>query len=374
MSQEERMETAITAIGTANPAYRQHQAKAAEIVAEALQLKPVEKRLLKSIYRATGIEYRHSVIEDFCKQPGDYTFFPNDMVLPFPSTAERMRLYKENALALCLSAIQDCLSRYPLFDKQTITHLITVSCTGMYAPGLDIEIVQQLNLSPHVKRTAINFMGCYGAFNGIKLADTICKADTKAKVLVICVELCTIHFQKNDSMDSLFSNAIFADGAACVLIEARPQRDKHFALTHFHCDLLPQHREEMAWHIADNGFDIVLSSYVPQAIQTGIADFTQRLLQQSQLVFDDIDLFAIHPGGQKILKACEAALTITPEQNRYAYKVLRDYGNMSSATIIFVLKAIWDDLDIASTGKKIFSCAFGPGLTLESMLLTVGKY
>jgi predicted naringenin-chalcone synthase len=128
----------------------------------------------------------------------------------------------------------------------------------------------------------------------------------------------------------------------------------------------------MAWHIADNGFDIVLSSYVPQAIQSGIAEFTQRLLQQQHMRITDIDFFAIHPGGHKILKACEQALNIKESDNQYSYEVLRQYGNMSSATVLFVLKKIWDDIGVNDVNKQIFSCAFGPGLTLESMLLQVG--
>lgn len=361
------MQAVISAIGTANPTHKQNQQAAAEIVASALNLKPAEKRLLKSIYKATGIQHRYSVISDFCKNRGEYEFFPNDIDAPFPSTAARMRIYKENALKLALAAATECVKNS---DLSSITHVITVSCTGMYAPGIDIELVQQLNLNSNVKRTTINFMGCYGAFNAIKVAESICKSETTAKVLVVSVELCTIHFQKNESRDNIFSNAIFADGAAALLIETKSNQEKYLSLEAFHCDLLPQSSDAMAWHIADNGFDIVLSSYVPEAIESGIAAFVQRLLSQND--YRDIDLYAIHPGGQKILKACEKALVINEEDNRYSYQVLRDYGNMSSATVIFVLKAIWDDLKTSDKNKTIFSCAFGPGLTLESMLLKVG--
>lgn len=367
------MQPGIIAIGTASPPYKQQQAIAAEIVATALRLKPAEKRLLKSVYRSTGIEYRYSVMSDFCKQPGEYEFFPNDMDLPFPTTAARMRLYKEQALHLTLDAVKNCFAELPTFNVKDITHVITVSCTGMYAPGIDIEIVQALKLDSQVKRTSINFMGCYGAFNAIKVADAICKAEPKAKVLIVCIELCTIHFQKNDSMDNIFSNAIFADGAAALLVEANPKQSKFFSLDTFYCDLLTQNSKDMAWQIADNGFDIVLSSYVPQAIESGIAEFTKRMLNNTPYkTLADIDFFAIHPGGAKILKACETALKLTEDDNRYSYKILREFGNMSSATVIFVLKAIWDELNSTHKDKKIFSCAFGPGLTLESMILRVG--
>ncbi len=363
------MEIALTAIGTANPTYKRRQLDTAELISAGLNLKPAEKRLLKSVYKATGIEQRHSVLADYCKAPGEFEFFPNDPNASFPTTAERMKVYKDNALKLALAAIENCLATLDHFDKNEITHLITVSCTGMYAPGIDIEIVQQLNLHSATKRTAINFMGCYGAFNAIKIADSICKAESNAKVLIVSVELCTIHFQNKFNMDNIISNAIFADGAAAVLVQAQPTQKKYFSLTGFYCDLLPQTSKEMAWHIADNGFDIVLSSYVPEVIQAGISAFTQQLLNQHNLALSHIDFYAIHPGGLKILQACEASLNISNEHNKYSYQILRDYGNMSSATVLFVLKAIWDAIYPANHNKNIFSCAFGPGLTLESMLL-----
>lgn len=362
------MTVGITAIGTTNPAYKRAQLETADLISAGLNLRPAEKRILKSVYKASGIEYRHSVLADYCKSPGEFEFFPNLPDAPFPSTSMRMRVYKENALTLALSAIHHCA-----LDAQTlnsITHVITVSCTGMYAPGIDIEIVQQLNLHPSTKRTTINFMGCYGAFNALKMAESICKAEPDAKVLVVCVEICTIHFQKKMSLDNIISNAIFSDGAAAVLIqETRSNIKKSLNLETFHCDLLPKTSQEMAWTISDEGFDIVLSSYVPQVIESGIAEFVRRLLSKSNISMSEIDYYAIHPGGLKVLQACETALNLNETHNRYSYQVLREYGNMSSATILFVLKSIWDDIKNTDHQKKIFSCAFGPGLTLESMLL-----
>jgi predicted naringenin-chalcone synthase len=374
---------AITSIGTANPIYKQEQSVTAGFIAQTLRLSPAKKRLLKSVYQSTAIDCRYSVLSDFCKEPGSYEFFPNDVDASFPSTGERMRIYKEHALPLAMDAIKDCFSGFCDFDRQSITHVITASCTGMYAPGIDIEIVKHLKLNTEVKRTVINFMGCYAAFNAIKVAHDICRSSPSAKVLVVCVELCTIHFQKNTSIDNIFANAIFADGAAAVLIEsvlnaAHKSGQQYFKLEDFYCDILSDHHSDMTWHIADNGFDIVLSSYVPQAIQHGIADFTFRFMKKYNLSLEDIGFYAIHPGGYKILKACEEALSITEYDNRYAYHVLKNYGNMSSATVLFVLKAIWDDIqihhkNINHKNSKIFSCAFGPGLTLESMILEVGR-
>lgn len=365
------MQVAITSIGTANPSFKKTQMETAELISAALHLKPAEKRLLRSVYRATGIDERHSVLSDYHKEPGQFEFFPNLPDSPFPSTSARMQVYKDNALNLALSAIQDCFSKIDVFNKNSITHVITVSCTGMYAPGLDIEIVQHLQLNSTTQRIAVNFMGCYGAFNAIKIAHAICRAQSDAKVLIVSVELCTLHFQNNKDLGNIISNAIFSDGAAAALIEADSQQSRSLSLERFYCDLIPQTSKEMAWRIADSGFDIVLTSYVSEVIQSGILGFTHKLLNQHGLQQKDIDLYAIHPGGLKVLQACEEALNITKEQNKYSYQVLRQFGNMSSATILFVLKALWADLTKQDHLKNIFSCAFGPGLTLESMLLKV---
>lgn len=363
--------TIMRAIGLANPQYKRAQAEAVDLVADGLQLSFLEKRRLKALYKATAIKYRHSVLSDYCKEPGNFEFFPNHPEHPFPTTAQRMQIYKEQAFPLALTAVNNCLFSLKNFARASITHLITVSCTGMYAPGIDIELINALQLNSNIQRTALNFMGCYGAFNGLKVADAICKADPQATVLLVCVELCTIHFQKNRSLDSIISNAIFADGAAAVVLQSTSAGQQGLELEAFHCDILPQTSQEMAWHIADSGFDIVLSSFIPEIIEKGIAKFSEGLLDKYQATRSDIAFYAIHPGGIKILQACEQALNIDALKNQFAHKVLREYGNMSSATVLFVIKAIWDNLESQDHDKLIFSCAFGPGLTLESMLLKV---
>lgn len=364
------MSSTLTAIGTANPIYSRPQLETAELISGGLHLSPAQNRLLKTIYKATGIEKRHSVLKDYCKKVGEFEFFPNTPGVAFPSTAKRMQVYKDHALTLALSAIQECFSFFKNFNLNEITHLITISCTGMYAPGLDIELVQALHLNSTTQRTAINFMGCYGVFNGMKVAHAICKSNPNAKVLLVSVELCTLHFQNATEHSHMISNAIFADGAAAALIETNPSRSRYLSLESFYCDLLPQTQQEMAWHIADSGFDIVLSSYVPQMIESGIADFFQKLLNHAKFT-QAIDHYAIHPGGIKILEACEKALNIPKSANQYAYEVLNQYGNMSSATILFVLKKFLQNLNETHDNQSIFSCAFGPGLTLESMLLKI---
>jgi len=360
------MQSKITALGTANPLYKRNQQDVAELITSSFFLRPAEKKILKAVYKSSGIDCRYTVISDYCKLPGEFEFFPNNPTDSFPTTAQRMKLYKDNALPLALEAIENCLKD---FNKKEITHLITVSCTGMYAPGIDIEIIQKLDLSPSIKRTAINFMGCYGAFNGIKVADAFCQAEPQANVLVVCIEICSIHFQNNFTLDNIISNSIFADGAAAVLIQKQTNASKYLEIDSFYCDLVPQTNKEMAWSIADSGFEMVLSAYVPEVIKFGILAFTEKLFKQANFTLNDVDYYAIHPGGPKILQACEESLDISAEDNKYSYDILRQFGNMSSATVLFVLKNIWDTLGKEDDDKSIFSCAFGPGLTLESMLL-----
>lgn len=356
----------ITSIATAVPDNCFPQMQIAEFMAAALQMDDYNQRRLKALYRSTKIAQRYSVLSDYGKLPEAYTFYPNTADLePFPSVSQRMMAYKKYALPLCLKAIAK------LSNTENITHIITVSCTGMYAPGIDIEIIAALQLNTHIQRTAINFMGCYGAFNGLKMADTICKADAQAKVLLVCVELCTLHFQKKMDEDFLLSNALFADGAAAVLVEAQANENtKALALKSFFCDLYFEGKQDMAWQVGDLGFEMTLTSYIPKLVKAGIKALIDKLLQNAGLNAHEISLYAMHPGGKAILEAIEKALEISEEENKYAYSVLKNYGNMSSCTVLFVLEEILKNSK-NQKGQNILSCAFGPGLTLESMVLAI---
>ncbi len=280
---------AITAIGTANPAFSQAQSEVAIFMSKAFALDKSEARRLQAIYRATGIERRYSVISDYCELPERHHFFKTDGRLP--GTKQRMALYKEHALPLALAAVQDCFSSNFSSNNgehghhcKTITHIITVSCTGMYAPGLDIELIHALNLPFNIQRTAVNFMGCYGVFNALKLADAICKSNQDAKVLIVSVELCSLHIQNARTLDDIISGAIFSDGAAAMIVESHQTHQMHqssninFKLEHFYCDLIPEGKQDMTWAIADQGFDIALSSYVPDLIESGIGKFFEKLI------------------------------------------------------------------------------------------------
>lgn len=358
----------ITHIGTAVPAHRFSQTVLADFMARAMKLTPAQTRKLYTIFRASGIRWRHSVLSDYGKTH-DLSFYPDNFE-PFPSTSQRLEVYQQHALDLSAAAIDNCLRQNPI-DPATITHLIVVSCTGMYAPGLDIDLVNRLSLPSSVNRLCINFMGCYAAFTALKAAHAFCAANPSARVLVVCTELCSLHFQREATDDNLLANALFADGAAAVLVQPTPANGLNLKLSGFNNTLAVNGTPHMAWHIGNTGFVMKLTGYVPELIRSGIGPLTQQLLQSFGRQVHHVAYFAIHPGGKRILEAVEQQLGISPAHNAPAYHVLKNYGNMSSPTVLFVLHELMNTLTPADHGKTVLSFAFGPGLTLESMLLEI---
>lgn len=328
-----------------------------------------KRTFLEKVYANTGIEKRHSVIGDYGKPVDEYTFFPNSPDLkPEPETWYRNDRFVEEADRLATRTAEDLLARLPEFEKRRITHLVTFSCTGFSVPGFDIHLVKTLGLNRDVHRFHIGFMGCYAAFPVMKLARDICLAHEDATVLVLGVELCSLHFQQQFSPETVVANAIFADGAAAALISATPSvgDGPTLRLDRFATYLVDDSEKEMAWRIGKHGFDMRLSLYVPAIIETNIPQVVSRLLDGSGVALSDIDLYAVHPGGRAILDKVNEALSLPDGALDISYDVLREYGNMSSVTIFFVLEAML----AAPEAGRIFAAAFGPGLTVESGVLT----
>ena len=368
------MTSFISAIGTANPPYKYTQNDLVEFMSSAHGAVNGSEVKLKALYRATGIKHRYSVLADYGANPQSFEFYPkNKQLEPFPDTASRMSIYQKEALFLSKAAIEKCLDTYPELQRSEITHLITVSCTGFYAPGLDIDLINELDLRTNVQRTAINYMGCYAAISALRNADSIVRADPEAKVLVVCVELCSIHFQKMDTTDNRMANALFGDGAAAMIVEGRNNQRMQLAPVGFNSELLPNGAKDMAWTVGNLGFEMKLSSYVPEVIREGVGKLGHSLLGKIDppVDFNKIKYFAIHPGGKKILEAVESELGIDRERNFAAHKVLSEFGNMSSPTIVFVLDELKKHIQPKDHDEYIFCMAFGPGLTLESSLLRI---
>jgi predicted naringenin-chalcone synthase len=271
----------------------------------------------------------------------------------FPNTARRMELFEQNAPVLMRKAVD----RLALSEEErsAVTHVLVTCCTGSYAPGLDLEIVDYLKLSAGVERTMVGFMGCYAAINALKLARHIVRSDPNAGVLMVNLELCTLHLQETQDLEQVLSFLLFADGAAASLITAREQG---IALDSFKAVLVPETKELITWKIREFGFDMLLSGLVPGKL--GRALHERELCPER----DDIDLWAVHPGGRSILDAVEKGLQLPIDALAASREVLSRFGNMSSATVMFVLQRIMEQ---ARQGQRGYAMSFGPGLTAETM-------
>ncbi len=269
-----------------------------------------------------------------------------------------MQYFHKYAAALSVDAIRDCLG-----GEQSITHLITVSCTGMSAPGLDIQIVEMLDLPKNTWRTSINFMGCYAAIHALKIADSIASHDRHARVMIVCTELCTLHFQHEPTTDNISSALLFGDGSAAALVCHDDVAADGVKIKGFYGEVMPKGKRDMAWELSSSGFLMTLSGYVPELISADFSPFVEKAMDAAGV--DKISRWCIHPGGKRILQAIEKSLLLPNTELSHAYDVLREYGNMSSATILFVLKRHMQD---KKKQGNIFGAAFGPGLTMESFV------
>src|SRR6187399_1807838 len=289
-----------------------------------------EKRKLKFLYKYSGIQTRYSVLPDYSVSADEWQFFtPTENLEPVPSIEKRMKNFREHAAPLSLKAINDCLAD---FKDQSVTHLITVSCTGMSAPGLDLELIELLNLPATTWRTSINFMGCYAAIHALKLADVICKSDTKANVLIVCVELCTLHFQKKYNPDNISSAILFSDGAAAMLVTGN-NKTEGLNIDHFYSSVSFKSKQEMVWELSSSGFLMTLSGYIPELIEEDFEALVKRALSSVNLHKNDIGSWCIHPGGKRILESICKSLCLQKDELREGFDVLNKFGNMSSPTI-----------------------------------------
>ena len=356
----------LSAIETAVPVYQYHQNELVAFFQNTAENITI-KRKMNMVAHKSGIQTRYSVLSDFGKQPSDFTFFEKNWDLSPPvSLSKRMEIYKTNALQLSLSAIRKIANFESI--KSSITHIITVTCTGLFAPGLDIELIQELDLSPKTQRSSINFMGCNAAIIALNQANSICNGQEDAKVLVVCTELCTIHIQNSFTDDYLLSNSLFSDGSAAAIVSSKPQNLPEYtdlSITSFDSLIIHEGQNDMAWQLSENGFLMSLSAYISNLINGNMS----KMLSDLNIQKDKIHFWAIHPGGKKILDDFANVFDLKNNELESAYHVLRTYGNMSSPTILFVLKELIGNDEKKKGGDTIFTAAFGPGLTIETMQL-----
>ena len=355
----------IIAIGTAVPAYCHRQEDIPEFMQRVYALDEAGKRKLKYLYKQSGIDKRYSIIPDYSLPAAAWQFYsPTENLEPFPNMEQRMEWYKLHAAPLSRKAIERCVENF----SGSITHLITVSCTGMSAPGLELELLESLQLPANVFHTSINFMGCYAAIHAMKIADAFCRADKTANVLIVCTELCTLHFQKENSVDAVTSSMLFSDGAAAVLVTGDTEK-KGLSIDHFYSTVAWKGKNDMAWRLSSKGFLMTLSGYVPELIEEDFNGLVRDALAAANLQIENVTHWCIHPGGRKILEAVHASLAFNNGQLLNSYDVLREFGNMSSPTVLFVLEKIMVALK-ANEPARIFGAAFGPGISMETFILS----
>ncbi len=363
------MTLAILKIGTAEPRFSIAQHEAAEIAATFSRPTPAQIKTLRALYRRTRIERRGSVL---LEQPEGanlrQTFMPPAMNDDDrgPSTGERMLRFDEEAPALALAAARQALAGMSDADCE-ITHLITVCCTGFVAPGFDIRLIKGLKLSPDVARTHVGFMGCHGALNALRVAASIAAADRAARILICATELCSLHYQYGLDSDKLVANAIFADGAAAILCreatdDAGPPDSPNWRLARSGSHLFADSEDAMAWRIGDHGFEMTLSPRVPELIATQLRPWIESWLAGERLSLSDVRSWAVHPGGPRVVSQVAAGLGLPDGATAVSQQVLAKCGNMSSATILFILERLL----CQEAPRPCVAMAFGPGLVVEA--------
>jgi predicted naringenin-chalcone synthase len=351
----------IISIGTAVPAHCHRQEEILQFMQQVYAPDEAGRRKLRYLYAQSGIAQRYSVLPDYSRPAAEWQFYPaTEGLEPFPSLERRMEVYQQEAPQLSVAAIRDCLAER---DAQSITHLITVSCTGMSAPGLDLQVLELMGLRPDIFRTSVNFMGCYAALHGLRLADAFCASDPNARILVVCTELCTLHFQRETTMDNIASSLLFADGSAAVLVVPDKDPEDGLYIDGFHSEVVPKGRRDMAWELSSTGFLMTLSGYVPDLVEGDFRPIVERALARQGSVPDDVSHWCLHPGGKRILDAVHKSMGFVNGELQESRNVLHDYGNLSSATVLFVLKRM---LEKKEPVKKLLAAAFGPGLTVET--------
>lgn len=385
--------TRLYGLGTATPPHSAAQADVGAFMARVVAAAgaeaadgagpPRRARLIRRLYAESGIARRHSVLADYTRtDPAAFDFFPPNWALdPFPTTAARMAVFRDASVDLAAAAAGDALAEAGVAPGE-VTHLVISTCTGFFAPGPDVALQRRLGLAPTVARTVIGFMGCNAGFNGLRAADDIVRGRPEAVVLQVCVELCSLHFQRDAAAETLIANCLFADGASAAVWASAARRPGGLAsVAGTRSAVHPDSGDQMGWRIGDHGFVMTLSDRVPETLAAAIGPFVAALRDACGAGGGPVAGWAIHPGGRRIVEQLGRALGLAASDVASAYGVLRDCGNMSSATLLFVVRRELDRLRAtaspaatadAPTGDVV-ALGFGPGLSLEGAVLRLER-
>ena len=358
------MPLTLHGIGTAVPTQQLSQAEAVEVAHRINAESPEQVRLMSRIYQKTKVLTRGSVLLENDGVDGTTTDRLSFYGSESPGTAQRMQVFDDHAGRLALEAAAKALSDGDI-SSAAITHLVTVSCTGFQSPGVDLFLIEQLELAPSVQRTHIGFMGCHGAMNGLRVAHAFAEMDPNAVVLLCAVELCSLHMAYGWHPEKVVANALFADGAAAVVASANPPpAHQSLVLQRSGSMVIPDSADLMHWNIGDHGFAMGLSPRVPETVGAALLPWLRDWLADQAIDLAAVTSWAIHPGGPRILSTCADVLSLGPNLLLDSRAVLQEHGNMSSATILFILER----LRRRSMTGPCLALAFGPGLSSEVAL------
>ncbi|SFR86383.1 Predicted naringenin-chalcone synthase [Microbacterium sp. cf046] len=357
------MTARILSIGTATPPTVITQDRVRDFFARQPDADRLTQRLIRATFDAAEIERRYTVLPELGEAGSDGIFIDAQGVLRSPGTALRNAEYIRQAPDLSRQAAQAALEEAGVAASE-ITHVVTASCTGCFAPGPDFRLVRDLGLADSTERYHLGFIGCAAAFPALRAAARFCAAQPDAVVLVVCTELCSLHIRPSSSPDQIVASSVFADGSAAAIVTAGSVQRGGLDLERFGTTLTSEGEQDMAWTIGDDGFEMVLTGEVPRIIGREIRGAVDGFLDGNVP-----DVWAVHPGGRSILDRVQSGLELAPDALATSRAVLRDYGNMSSATVMFILRETLHD-DTIAAGATIAGLAFGPGLTVESALLT----
>lgn len=426
----DRARVEIMGLGTSLPKHEMLQDDALAMFSEIVCEDERQRRLAKMLFKKTGIVRRHTVVPyqvayNWCGDRADESDKRRDLAIPStikpsvtpgaspgPTTGERMALYARFASPLACRSAELALAASGV-ERRAITHLVTVTCTGFDAPGVDLELIHQLGMSPTVQRINVGFMGCHGAINGLRAALAIARSDSEARVLLCAVELCSLHFRFQWDPEGVIGNALFADGSASVVlgqvaepartgpqatpanapgpvVELASESESESGIRSAASDawqvvetgsmVIPESREAMSWGVGNFGFDMKLTSEVGEKINAHLRSWLTQWLAAYDLTLADIDHWGVHPGGPKILDAVDGSLDLPVDALSTSRHVLKQHGNMSSPTVLFILDAFTrqlasvkrrssDDVSNGVGGQHCLLLAFGPGLVAEVALL-----
>lgn len=361
----------LVSYATASPEQSIEQSDAAQLV-QHLGLTERWNKAVPALYRKSGVLRRGSVLlESNGSDPKNrQSFYPQKSEQrPFgPTTAERMVAYGRFSGPLLLRACRESLDRSG-YQASEISHLVTISCTGFQAPGVDHVLFSQLGLRPTTQRTHVGFMGCHGMLNGLRVGTSFVESNPGAVVLIGAVELCTLHQQYTEDPEQIVANALFADGAASAILASCADAGHKWRIASTFSFQVANSNELMSWRIGDHGFEMTLSSQVPLRIAEELRAPLAVWLSSRGLSIEQVDDWVVHPGGPRILDSVTASLHLSPNALEASRYVLSNHGNMSSPTVMFILQEVERRGGATTSSRTCVLLGFGPGLHAEAVLL-----